>query len=174
MPFIDTLETFFTNRPRDAQRNRLARPLLRRAPDRGLRPEDCYSLHLYLRCGLRPVIKLCVAYYLFLLGLLVWLAVKLGRMFPVLYHGGAKQAEAWRFMWRALGETHFMQHFGLMPFVPLIWVLFGLLFWLPRVLFWNRRARRLRLYGEAVSIPTANEEITPQDASIWPPAPKAG
>ena len=158
MPLLDTLEVWFTRKPQQRPlspsaakfvssskwlTNWLGPPL----PDRDMKATDFYSLSLYLRCAWGMVARL-----------------------PVLFHIGRMQARIWHGLWKAAGPMLVAKGFILLPFVPLAWVLFALILYLPRTLFWNRRARRLVAVGETLHAEEIIAVAAP-DASAWPPPP---
>jgi hypothetical protein len=105
------------------------------------------------------------------IGISIWYA------YPTLFHFGRWQAHAWHGFWRALWPGLVKRGFILIPFVPLIWALFSLFLHLPRMFFWNRRAKRLQSIAEAFPLPqtSAALEVTDAaqtDASVWPPPPR--
>jgi len=80
------------------------------------------------------------------------------------------QARVWHGLWPVLWPGFVAKGFILLPFVPLAWALIALILFLPRALFWNRRAQRLAA-GEAVSVEEIAEIASP-DAFVWPPPPR--
>lgn len=179
MPLLDTLEVWFTRRrpeprPLSPSAERLVsfgRWLVPPSPDRGLKPTDFYSLSLYLRCALGMIARMSLVYSILWMIGLIWIGLWLWHSFPILFHPGKMQARVWHSFWKAVGPALVAKQFYIIPLVPLAWAFCGLIFWFPRALFWNRRARRLLTAEDAVRAEEVVAIAAP-DSSVWPPSPK--
>ena len=182
MPLLDTLEVWFV--PKSQQRplspsaekfvsssRRLTKWLRPSWPDRDLKATDFYSLSLYLRCAWAMVSRLSLFYTAFWVVGLIIIVLNFWYSYPILFQTGRRQARFWHGFLPAAGRMLVAKGFVLIPFVPLAWVLFGLLFYLLRTLFWNRRARRLLAAGETGPTEEIIERVI-TDASVWPPPPR--
>ncbi len=184
MSLLDKLETGFTrnhdSKPRGPFAARL-QPLCdwarSRALDRDLKSTDCYSFSLCLRCAVKLVTPLILAYVIFWIIGTICIGISIWHSYPELFHIGRWQARVWHGLWRALWPGLVKKGFIMLPFVPLIWALFSLLLYLPRMFFWNRRAKRLQSTAEAFSPPQVAQaihvtDIAQTDTSVWPPPPR--
>ncbi len=184
MSLLDTLEAGFFRKyerkprgPFAARLQPLSEWLRSRSPDRDLKSTDCYRFPLYLRCALGMVAPLILAYTIFGLVIIISIGISIWHSYPALFHIGRWQTYVWHGLWRALWPGFVKNGFIVLPFVPLAWALFSLLLWLPRVFFWNRRAKRLHRTGEALLLPQVADasravDTAQTDASVWPPPPK--
>ena len=181
MPLLDTLEVWFV--PKSQQRplspsaekfvassRWLTKWLSPPWPDRDLKATNFYSLSLYLRCAWAMVSRLSLSYTAFWVIGLIIIVLNLWHSYPILFHTGRGQARFWHGFLPSAGQMLVAKGFVLIPFVPLTWVLFGLLFYLLRALFWNRRARRLLAAGDTIHAGEA-VVVAVLDASVWPPPP---
>ena len=156
---LDRLEPHFTERAKRWQNKPPPRWL--RSPDWDLKPAELYSLRLYLRVALVPAL---VVDCFILLGWLIPLAF-LCRRYPWFWHRVVLQR----------GPAHAML-IGLLAHEGYYWTPLGLvlllgfsvILHLPRLVFWNRRALRLRAVANGVAAPAEAESA---DLSVWPPAP---
>ena len=174
MALLDTLEALFTrkmeHKPHSSSDKPLPAWLHTSPPDRNLRASDYYSLSLYLRCVLEPVVRISLLYFFLWIGAMVYIGIFAWHLYPVLFHAGRWQTRVWHSVWQALGPSLVSHGFLFIPLVPLAWALFALVLWLPRVLFWNRRARRLFALGQTTRAEEVAEIAAP-GASVWPPPP---
>ena len=178
MSLLDTLEAKYTRKPQQRPLSPSAERLVSYgrwlsspSPDRDLKPTDCYSLSLCLRCALGLMARPSLVYSALWVVGLIWIGLWIWYSFTILFHPGKMQARIWHSLWLALLPGLMAKGFIFIPLLPLEWALFSLILYLPRTLFWNRRARRLLAPGEPIH---AEEVVTvaAPDASIWPPPPQ--
>ena len=180
---LDRLEAGFTrnyeHKPRGpfaARLQPLSEWLRSRSPARDLKSTDCCSFSLCLRCALRTVAPLILAYAIFGMVIIISIGISIWHSYPALFHIGRWQARVWHGLGRALWPGFVKNGFIVLPFVPLAWMLFSFLLCLPRMFFWNRRAKRLHRTAEALPLPqvadaSCTADAAQTDAFVWPPPP---